>query len=107
MKTTISATIDSEIATQAKNFLKGEISSICEDALATALKAPAVKRKKTKFKGVPTKLICSATRSMEKSLLDGEGKQGKYAVFWANKINEKCGTRVTANDIINLVPRVM
>lgn len=95
-----------EIVLRAKE-LGINLSDFMEITLATATKSPRFRKATKKFKGVPRKLMKKVIYMIEEALCDSDRDAGFLAEQKATEINKLCGTRVTANDIINLVPRVM
>ena len=106
MKQHLNLSVDSDIVVRAKS-LGINLSDFLEITLATATKSPRFRKATKKFKGVPRKLMKKVIYMVEEAMCDKGRNVGFLADKKAAEINKLCGTRVTAQDIVNLVPRVM
>ena len=108
-KVTISVTIDKEVAEAAKKELFGEMSSICETALFSALKLERRTDMEnsllSKFKGVPAVYIKKIKKTIETNMKTFSYDVPEACAFWAGWLNEKCNTKITGDDIENFVIR--
>lgn len=93
-KKTITVTVDKDVHQKLVDMgYRGTISQICEEALLNVISKTS-KKSIDRLSEIPQIWLMKAKSRMKDN-------PAHYAEIWADIINKKCGTEITAQDLLN------